>query len=92
MFSKNFRMSTTGRRSYTFAQVLNLVDTESEKLWSTINSTSDMLQVPLELAYCAFFIYYYLGWSILAGVFLWLLRIACLRAFKDRKYEYHAKM
>ena len=92
LFSKNFRMSATGRRNYTFAQVLNLVDTESEKVWNTINSTSDMVQVPIEITYCSFFIYFYLGWSSLAGVALWLIRFFALRFMKENKLEFHAKM
>ena len=28
LFGKNFRMTSTGKRNYTFAQVLNLVNTE----------------------------------------------------------------
>ena len=92
LFSKNFRMSTTGRRNYTFAQVLNLVETESEKVWNTINSTSDMIQVPIEIIYCSSFIYFYLGWSSLAGLALWLVRFFALRLVKENKLDYHAKM
>lgn len=92
MFSKNFRMSTTGRRNYSFAQVLSLVDTDSDRLWGVVVQTSGMLQHPLEFAYCAFFIYYYLGWSILSGVVLWGLRFLFLRSFKDNKIEFNAKM
>ena len=70
--------------------MLNLVDTESERVWSTINTTSDMLQVPLEIAYCSFFIYYYLGWSALSGLALWLIRFLTLKLVRENKLEYHA--
>ena len=52
----------------------------------------DILMTPFEIAYCAFFIYYYLGWSILSGLALWLVRFVLLKIFKDDKVEYYAKM
>ena len=92
IFSKNFRMSSTGKRNYTFAQVLNLVNTESYKVWEMISMVSDIVMTPFEIAYCAFFIYYYLGWSVLSGLALWLLRFAIVRLFKGNKVEYYAKV
>lgn len=88
LFSKNFRMASTGKRNYTFAQVLNLINSESEKIWGALTTISDLVFVPFEIAYCAFFIYYYVGWSILSGLALWLLRFAALRFFKRDKVEF----
>lgn len=92
IFNKNFRMSSTGKRDYTFAQVINLVNTESNKILETIHLVSDIIMTPFEIAYCAFFIYYYLGWSIISGLLLWLLRFFLLKLLKENKVEYYAKL
>jgi len=46
----------------------------------------------LEIVYCAFYIYYYVGESVLAGVALWLFRLAFVHHFKARKVEHNQKM
>ena len=92
LFSKSFRMASSGKRNYTFAQVLNLVNNESQKSWSMISTVSDIIFTPIEIAYSAFFIYYYLGWSVLSGLALWLLKFAIMRFFKEDKLEYRSKM
>ena len=92
LFSKSFRMASTGKRNYTFAQVLNLVNNEAQKIWDMILTVSDIVFTPFEIAYAAFFIYYYLGWSVLSGLALWLLKFAIMRFFKENKLEYHSKM
>ena len=92
LFTKNFRMASTGKRNYTFAQVLNLINNESVKIWSALMTINDIVFIPFEIAYCAFFIYYYLGWSILSGLALWLLKFAALRFFKRDNLEVQTQM
>ena len=53
---------------------------------------SDIILVPFEIIYCVFFIYQYLGWSVLSGLALVLVRILLLYFMKDDKIEYHNKM
>ena len=36
LFKKSFRMSATGKKNYTFAQVLNIITSESSKVYDTI--------------------------------------------------------
>ena len=81
LFGKSFRMASTGKQNYTFAQVLNLVDSEAPKVWNMIVTVSDIIITPFEIAYCAFFIYYSIGWSILSGFVLWLIRMGIVRLF-----------
>jgi len=88
LFRKNFRLSATGPKQFTFAQVLNVINSEADRVFDTIQMVGDILMEPFELAYCAFFIYYYLGWSVLSGLLLWLLKIAVLKIFKARKVEF----
>lgn len=92
LFDKFFRLSSSGKRSYTFAQVLSLINQEAGRVYDCIQMVTDMIMEPFELLYCAFFIYYYLGWSVLSGLALWLLRFGFLKLFKDEKLEYHMKM
>ena len=92
LFSKNFRMASTGKRNYTFAEVLNLVNNEATKIWQAIIAACDFFMVPLEIAYCAFFIYYYLGWSVLSGLALWALKFTVVKYFRRGKEDYHEKL
>ena len=79
IFSKQFKLAGTSKKNYTFAQVLNMVNTEAMKSYEAINMILELLMQPIELIYCAFFIYYYLGWSILSGLVLWGLRFLIMR-------------
>ena len=68
--------------------MLNLINSESEKIWIALMTISDVVFILLEIAYCSFFIYYYLGWSILSGLALWLLKFAALRFFKRDQVKF----
>ena len=57
-----------------------------------IVNISDIVITPFEIAYCAFFIYYYLGWSVLSGLALWLVKFAIMRFYKEDKLEYYFQM
>lgn len=52
----------------------------------------DLLMQPLELIYCAIYIYYYVGWSVLAGLALWLFRIGFMKLFKPGRVAHNEKM
>ena len=43
LYTKNFRMASTGKRSYNFAQVLDLVDRESQQMWGTVCYVCEMI-------------------------------------------------
>ena len=47
---------------------------------------------PFEFMYCAFFIYYYVGVSVFAGLALWLFRLGFVKLFEARKMEHADRM
>ena len=69
-----------------------MVNSEATAAFVTIKMIASVIMQPLEICYCAFFIYYYVGWSILAGLVLWLMRLGLLKFFEAGKYEYSNKM
>ena len=85
-------MGSTGKRNFTFAQVLSIVSNESTKIWQGLVTISDIIITPFEIAYCAFFIYIYVGWSILSGLALWLIRFVIMRYIGHDKMEFQQKM
>ena len=52
----------------------------------------NIVVTPFEFAYCAFFIYMYIGWSVLSGLALWLIRFAFMRCIGQDKIEFRHKM
>ena len=92
IYDKSFRMGSTGKRNFTFAQVLSIVSNESTKIWQGLVTISDIIITPFEIAYCAFFIYIYVGWSILSGLALWLIRFVIMRYIGHDKMEFQQKM
>ena len=87
---KHFRMSQIGRKQYTFAQILSILQTNPSD--QAIHTIFSMIMQPIEFFYCAFFIYYYVGCSVFAGVILWLIRMGINKYFEERKVDIQNKM
>ena len=71
---------------------MNMVNYEAMRSYDAIEMVQGIMMEPLELAYCAFFIYYYVGWSILSGAVVWIIRYVIMRYLNEDRHDYHTKI
>ena len=86
------RITQTGRKKFSFAQTLSIINNESGRVFDTIYMIFGATTEPFEIIYCAFFIYYYVGVSVFAGLALWLFRIGFVKLFEARKMAHNDRM
>ena len=71
---------------------MNMVGYEAMRSYDAIEMVQGIMMEPLEFAYCAFFIYYYVGWSILSGAAVWIVRYLVMSYLNEDRHDFHTKM
>ena len=88
IYRKNFKMSPAAKKSYSTGQINNIINTDSQVLWQFIDDISIAIQIPFEFAYCAYFISYSVGWSIMPGVAIFLATWFINKKVREAKFDF----
>ena len=67
IYKKSLRLSSSARKDYTSGDIVNLIAVDCSKIEEAVMFLNFMWATPLQMAFSVFFLWQYLGPSVLVG-------------------------
>jgi len=89
VYKKHYKISSATNRDFTTGEIYSVVNSDVGRLMGFAWSSAQSITIPIRFLYASFMLYYYLGWSILSGIAIFVVTYfadICLRNLNFTKY------
>ncbi|XP_065643860.1 multidrug resistance-associated protein 1 isoform X7 [Hydra vulgaris] len=81
VYKKIFRISNTGNSQFTSGNMVNLMTVDTQKCYDLLTYLNLVWSCPLQIIIVFFYLYFLMGWSVLAGLCVLVLFIPLISFF-----------
>ncbi|XP_047130955.1 multidrug resistance-associated protein 1 isoform X2 [Hydra vulgaris] len=91
VYKKIFRISNTGNSQFTSGNMVNLMIVDTQKCYDLLTYLNLVWSCPLQIIIVFFYLYFLMGWSVLAGLCVLVLFIPLISFFSIYEKKLQAK-